>query len=470
MRDAEGIAASFRALVGADAVVTDPAAMAPYLTDWRGMFTGRAACVLRPRNTAEVSAILRHCDGAGIAVVPQGGNTGLAGGATPDAGGLQVVLSLSRMAAIRDIDPTGLSVEVEAGAILQTVREAVAGAGRLLPVSIAAEGSATIGGIVSTNAGGVNVLRYGMTRDLVLGLEVVLADGTVVNGLRRLRKDNAGQDWKQLFIGTEGSLGIVTAAVLRLVPRPTRRMVALISVPELPAALTLFDHALSTIGEALSAFELISAPSLDLVARHFSLTPPVAGGEWYLLIEAASTLPGLHAAAEALMEHAFTEGWASDGVIAASEAQADGLWALREHVTEAEAREGRSIKHDVSVPLRAMPRFLSRFAAELARIAPEARPNIFGHLGDGNLHVNVLLPPDCAAEPVMRAVHDLVAGEGGSISAEHGLGQYRLGEWERLRPAPERALVTRVKRALDPRGVLNPGKAVPVPDGKDAQK
>lgn len=455
------------AILGPKGLIADPAAMAPYVTDWRRIFHGRALCVARPGSTAEVAAVVRACAAHGAAVVPQGGNTGLAGGATPDASGAQVVLGLGRMTRIRDIDPTGLTVEVEAGAILQTVRTEVEGRGRLLPVAIAAEGSATIGGIIATNAGGVNVLRYGMTRDLVLGLEVVLADGRIVNGLRRLRKDNAGQDWKQLFIGTEGSLGIVTAAVLRLVPRPLHRMVALIAVPDVGAAITLFDRALTTIGDTLAAFELISATSLALVEKHAQLVSPVTGGAWYLLVEASSTLPGLREAAEGLLEAAFEEGWASDGVVAESEAQAAALWALREHVTEAEAREGRSLKHDISVPLNAMAAFLDAFVERLAGIDPAARPNVFGHLGDGNLHVNILLGARSDSEAIMRAVHDLAVGMGGSISAEHGLGQYRLGEWRRLKPLPEQALVGRIKRALDPDGRLNPGKAVPpAPTGK----
>ena len=454
-------------ILGPKGLITDPADMAGYLRDWRGLFHGRALCVARPVTTEEVAAVVRACAAQGIAMVPQGGNTGLAGGATPDDSGQQVLLCLGRMTAIREIDPTSLTLEVEAGAILQTVRLAVEHRGRLLPIAIASEGSATIGGVIATNAGGVNVLRYGMTRDLVLGLEVVLADGSIVSGLRRLRKDNAGPDWKQMFIGTEGALGIITAAVFRLVPRPTHRMVALIAVPDVPAAIAIFDRAMTDIGDTLTAFELISGASLDLVARHCGLTAPVSGGEWYLLIEAGSTLPGLREAAGGLLEDAFGEGWATDGVIAESEAQAASLWALREHVTEAESRAGRSAKHDVSVPLAGMAGFLDDFTAGLAALDAEARPNVFGHLGDGNLHVNILLGPASQATPIMRMVHDLVVAAGGSISAEHGLGQYRLEEWQRLRPKAEQVLVGRIKRALDPKGMLNPGKAIPGQDKKD---
>lgn len=461
MTDPKAFLADLRAVAARGTVITDPDLMAGYLTDWRHMFSGQALAVLRPRDSNEVAAIMRICAAAGVAVVPQGGNTGLAGGATPAGARPQVVLSLSRMNAIRAIDPVGLCLEVEAGAILQTVREAVAAKGRMLPVAIAAEGSATIGGIIATNAGGVNVLRYGMTRDLVLGLEVVLADGTIVSALRPLRKDNAAQHWKQLFIGSEGSLGIVTAAVLRLLPQMAHRSVALVSVPDIETALTLFSHAQTALGDALTSFELMEAATLDRVKTHFGLVAPIAAGAWYLLIEAGSTLPGLSEATEKMLEKAFEQGWATDGVVAASEAQADALWALRERITEAEAKTGPSLKHDVSLPLGAFPAFLGRLGADLARICPGAQPNIFGHLGDGNLHVNVILPKGAPGDAVMRLVHDLVHAHQGSISAEHGLGQYRVAEWERLTAAPEQALVGRIKAALDPQGLLNPGKAVP---------
>ena len=447
-------------IVGAGAIITDGPDLEPFSIDWRRLFPGRPACVVRPSSTGQVAEIVRACRAAGAALVPQGGNTGLAGGAVPDASGTQVVLSLTRMAAIREVDPVGMTLEAEAGCILKLAQDAAAAAGRLLPISLAAEGSATLGGVIAANAGGVNVLRYGMTRSLVLGLEVVLPDGSVLNGLRRLRKDNAGYDWKQLFIGSEGTLGIVTAAVLRLLPRPKHTVTALLSVQDPDAALRLLELAQDELGDQVSAFELISRTSLELVARHAGLKPPIAEGEWFVLIEAASSLAGLREAAEAMLGFAFERAIARDGVIADSGAQAAQLWALREHVTESEAREGQSVKHDVSVPLPSVPAFLAAAGRALAAGAPGARVNAFGHLGDGNIHYNVLVGPGHEAGAVNRMVHDVVAAHGGSISAEHGIGQYRVGELERYRSGPEMDLARTLKRALDPAGILNPGKVI----------
>ncbi|MBB3017983.1 FAD/FMN-containing dehydrogenase [Microvirga lupini] len=447
-------------LVGSAGVVTNASDLEPYAVDWRKLFPGKPACVVRPTSTEQVAGIVQICRESGTAIVPQGGNTGLAGGAVPDPSGTQVVLSLNRMAAIRHVDPVGLTIEAEAGCILKVAQDAAAAAGRLLPISLAAEGSATIGGVVAANAGGVNVLRYGMTRSLVLGLEVVLPDGTVANGLRRLRKDNAGYDWKQLFIGSEGTLGIVTAAVLRLLPRPKHAATALLSVADPAAALRLLALAQDELGDQISAFELISATSMQLVARHAGLKAPIAEGEWFVLIEAASSLAGLREAAETMLGAAFEQGIALDGVIAESGAQAAQLWALREHVTESEAREGKSVKHDVSVPLTDVPRFLSEAGEALAAGAPGTRVNAFGHLGDGNIHYNVLVGADHDAGVVNRIVHDVVAAFGGSISAEHGIGQYRVGELARYRPSTEMELARTIKRALDPDNRLNPGKVL----------
>lgn len=449
-------------IVGKPYVLTDVADIAPYVTDWKGGSTGTPACVVRPATTSEVAAIVKAGREYGAAIVPQGGNTGLAAGAVPDGSGTQIVLSLTRMHAIRVIDPLGMTVEVEAGAILQTVRENVALNGCLLPISIAAEGSATIGGVVSTNAGGINVLRYGMTRDLTLGLEVVLADGSVVSGLKHLRKDNAGYDWKQYFIGSEGTLGIVTAAVMRLVPVPRHSVTALVSVPDLASALLLFQLAQREIGEALSTLELISGASLELVERHMGLKSPIAGGSWFLLIEAACNLSGLREAAETLLETAFENEWVLDGVVAKSGAQARQLWALRENVTEAEARQGPSVKHDISVPLPAMASFLDEAAIAIAAAAPGTGLNLFGHLGDGNLHYNVLVGPHHDIVAINRAVHDTVIAHGGSISAEHGLGRYRVDEWARTTPLADQWLARQIKTALDPHNQLNPGIMLPV--------
>ncbi|MFC0219499.1 FAD-binding oxidoreductase [Pseudochelatococcus lubricantis] len=450
------------AIAGPGAVLTDAADMEPYAVDWRRMFFGTPLCVVRPAATQEVADIVRACARHGAAVVPQGGNTGLAGGATPDGSGGEVVLSLQRMACIRALDPVGMTMEVEAGAILQTVREAALEQGRMFPTGIGAEGSATIGGIVSTNAGGVNVLRYGMTRALVLGLEVVLADGTVVNGLRRLRKDNAGYDWKQLFIGSEGTLGIVTAAVLRLVPAPQHSVTAFIAVPDIDAALAFYSLAQSRIGDTLSAFELISATSVGLQEKHFGLKSPASGGQWFILLEGASSLAGIGEAVESLLAEAFESGLAVDGVAAASQQQARALWEIRERITEAEGREGRSVKHDISVPVTAIPAFLTDAGKALEELSPALRLNVFGHLGDGNLHYNVIMagPGDDGAA-INRTVHDAVLRHGGSISAEHGLGQYRVGEWLRTKTPAEQALSAALKQTLDPAGLLNPGKVLP---------
>jgi FAD/FMN-containing dehydrogenase len=462
MSDGSTLLDTLRSICGNAAVLTggDTAA---YATDWRDMFHGTPLCVVRPASTNEVVGCVAACAEAGAGIVPQGGNTGLAGGATPDASGTQVTIALDRMTAIRRIDPIGMTVEVEAGAILQAVKDAAKDKNRLLPISLAAEGSARIGGLIATNAGGVDVLRYGMTRGLVLGLEVALPDGQILSRLRHLRKDNAGYDLKQLFIGTEGTLGIVTAAVLRLVPLLRHRATALIAVPDIAAAMRLYERAQSEIGEALSAFELISGDGLKLVAEHMGKDAPVSG-DWVLLIEAGSSLPGLREAAEALLEAAFEEGWATDGVLAESEAQAETLWQLREALTEAEGKAGGAIKHDISVPITAIDEFLHDAGKMLRSIATDARLNVFGHLGDGNLHYNVMNVAKENTGRVNAAVHDVVARHDGSISAEHGLGQYRVAEWARLAGATEHDLTRRIKDALDPAGIMNPGKLVPPHD------
>jgi len=445
-------------ILDARGLLTAPEDTAPFLVDWRGLFRGQALAVVQPRTTAEVAAVVRLCADAGVGVVPQGGNTGLAGGAVPTGSAAQVVLSLARMNAIRSLDRVGMLMEVEAGCILQTAQEAALAVHRLLPISLAAEGTAQVGGVIATNAGGINVLRYGMTRQLVLGLEVVLADGTVVEGLRHLRKDNAGYDWKQVFIGSEGTLGLITAAVLRLVPAPRHRVTALLAVPSAQAALDLLGRAQDEIGDQISAFELISATAFDLVARQCDLRVPLAPSPWYVLLQADSHLEGIADCVETMLGDALETGEASDGVVAASQAQARQLWALREHITEAELRQGESVKHDVSVPIAAIPEFLAQAKAALAAAHPGTTANVFGHAGDGNLHFNVLIPSGTDPHGVNRTVHDLVAQHGGSISAEHGIGQYRVGDLARYKSPAEYALMGCLKAALDPDGRLNPGK------------
>ena len=450
-----------RTLLGAAGVLAAESDVAPYATDWRGLFHGRPLCVVLPRSTAEVAAVVRACAEAGHAVVPQGGNTGLSGGATPDGSGRQVVLCLNRMNAIRAIDTAGETMEVEAGCILQVAQEAAQAQGLLLPVSLAAEGSARIGGIVSTNAGGTNVLRYGMARSRVLGLEVVLADGTVVEGMRALRKDNAGYDWKQWFIGTEGTLGIVTAAVLQLAPLPRHVTTAWLTLPSAEAAIRVLRTARQELGEALSGFELMSGAAIGRVQQHLGLRPPLPPAPWHLLLEASASLGGLREATEAALGRALEAGDASDCVLAESEQQAAALWKLRESLTEAEARTGKSMKHDVSVPVSAIPAFLAAADPAVLAAFPGVQVNAFGHAGDGNIHYNVILAPGTDPAALNTLVHDLVVRFGGSISAEHGLGQYRVDEAVRTRRPAEIALARRVREALDPQWVLNPGKVLP---------
>lgn len=452
--------APLRERLGPAGLLTDPQDCESYAIDWRRLFPGKPLAVARPTNTADVAALVAYCHAEGIAIVPQSGNTGMAGGAVPDQSGEQLILSLARMNAIRAIDPIGMTLEAEAGVILKTAQDAALAKGRLLPVSLAAEGSAMIGGLIATNAGGLNVLRYGMTRSLVLGLEVVLADGTIINGLRHLRKDNAGYDWKQWFIGSEGTLGIVTAAVLRLLPQPKDKVTALLSVPNPQAALDLLGCVQDELGDNVSACELMAGFSLGLVEKHFGIRRPIEDGEWFVLVEAASTLSGLRDATEAALTRALEKGYALDGIVAESGRQAADLWQLRERITESEAKEGKSVKHDVSVPIPSIPAFLIEADAALKRLLPGVRVNCFGHLGDGNLHYNVIIDGHDPAA-VNRAVHDVVQHFGGSISAEHGIGQYRVAELDRRRAKAEQNLAYRIKDALDPHYLLNPGKVLP---------
>lgn len=449
-----------RALLGESGVLTDPADTSAYTKDWKHTVEGSAACVVRPRSAGEVASVVRLASAANVSVIPQGGNTGLAAGAIPDPSGTQIVLTLSRMNAIRKLDPVGMTVEVEAGCIVQAVQDAARAAGRILPVAFAAEGSAQIGGIVSTNAGGSNVLRYGMTRQLVLGLEVVRPDGTILNGLRHLRKDNAGYDWKQLYIGSEGTLGIVTAAVLRLMPQPKFVVTSLLSVADPRAALDLLKQMQDGIGDVITAFELISPYSISIVEKHFGLKCPVAGEGWMVLLEASASVPGLREGVDEALAKVLESGIATDGTVAESETQAAQIWALRERITEAELKEGKSVKHDVSVPIPSVPGFLREAEEKLRASIPGAKINAFGHLGDGNIHFNVVVPPVTDAKVVNRLVHDIVALHEGSISAEHGIGSYRVDELERYRSESELVLMKQIKNALDPGGLLNPGKVI----------
>jgi len=463
--------ARLRTIVGAANVLEAEADMAPFLSDWRGRYYGRARAVVRPGDTAEVAAVVAACAQAGVAMVPQGGNTGLCGGATPLVDGAAVVISLARMNRIRALDADNDTLTVEAGCTLAAVQEAAQAAGRLFPLSLASEGSCLIGGNLSTNAGGVQVLRYGNTRELVLGLEVVLPDGRVWDGLRGLRKDNTGYDLKQLFIGAEGTLGIVTAAVLKLFPAIRSRATAWVAVPDPRAAVRLLGMLRAACGERVSAFEIVGRTALGLVLQHIpGARDPLAGAPaWSVLVELSDpdVDAPLDAQLQAVLGEACAQGLAADATMAASAAQAQALWALREDISEAQRIEGVSIKHDVSVPVSRIPEFLERAGAALAARWPDVRVVAFGHIGDGNLHYNLSKPAadDNAAfiartAEVNRIVHDLVCELGGSISAEHGLGQLKREEVLRYKPALEMELMRRVKQAFDPAGLMNPGKVL----------
>jgi FAD/FMN-containing dehydrogenase len=450
--------ARLAAICGPGGLLVDAADVAPFVTDWRGVFAGTALAVARPDTTPAVAQCVRACADAGVAVVPQGGNTGLAAGATPIGLDQAVVLSLSRMRRIRALDALGFTISVDAGCVLADVQTAAEEAGRFFPLSLAAQGSAQIGGLISTNAGGTAVLRYGSMRALVLGLEVVLPDGSVADGMRALRKDNAGYDWKQLFIGSEGTLGIVTGAVLRVFARPAHQVTALLAVASARDAIEAFGDVQEALGESLVGCELFSDRAVDLrLAHEPQLVRPIAAQPWYLLVEAASSLPGLREGAEAALALALDRGHAVDCVLAESSSQAHSLWGWRETITENERQAGPSAKHDVSVPISAIPAFLERATGEVELKHSGARVLAFGHVGDGNLHFNVLLGAGQSAGEINRTVHAIVAQFAGSITAEHGIGRYRAGELSEHRSATEMALMRAVKHAIDPHDVMNPG-------------
>jgi FAD/FMN-containing dehydrogenase len=459
-----------RAIVGATHVLTDLADVAPYCTDWRGRYTGNALCVVLPGSTEEVAAVVRACADAGIAIVPQGGNTGLCGGATPVGG--EVVVNLRRLNRIRAVDADNNSITVEAGCTLHAVQEAAREADRLFPLSLAAEGSATIGGNLATNAGGVQVLRYGNARELTLGLEVVLADGRIWNGLRGLRKDNTGYDLKHLFIGAEGTLGLITAATLKLFPRPRAQATAWVAVPDPGAAVRLLGRLRDAAGDNVTAFEIVGRPALELVLKHIpDARDPLAGKPaWQLLVELSGSSDAgadLSATLEQALQQAAEAGILDDAVVAGSEAQTAALWALRENVSEAQKIEGVSIKHDIAVPVSRIAGFIARADTAVRAAFPGVRIVCFGHIGDGNLHYNQSRPDAqsnaefiAQTEAVNRIVHDLVHELGGSISAEHGLGQLKRDEVLRYKSETEMDLMRAVKQALDPRGRMNPGKVL----------
>jgi FAD/FMN-containing dehydrogenase len=445
------------AVVGEKNVLAGERDAAPYLVDWRKQFRGPAACVVRPATTAEAADTVRLCAQAGVAIVPQGGNTGLVGGSVPTGARAEIVLSLARMNRIRALDTLNDTVTAEAGCVLADLQRAADEAGRLFALSLAAEGSCQIGGNLSTNAGGVNVLRYGNARDQVLGLEAVLPDGRVWDGLRGLRKDNTGYDLKQLFIGAEGTLGVITAAVLKLHPKPTASVTAWIEVRDASAAVALLSHLRESCGGRISAFELLSRNCIDAVRAHRpQACDPLPRAAWAVLVQLDDS--GTDAALHDLLQAALSGEAAHDAVVAKNAAESKALWAFRETVPEAQFT---NVKHDISVPVSRIPEFVARAGAALSRAFPGEPVYCFGHVGDGNLHYNVGRPALVARrEEVGRIVYEAVDALGGSISAEHGLGQLKRDEIARHKPAIELELMRAVKRALDPQGLMNPGKVV----------
>jgi FAD/FMN-containing dehydrogenase len=461
---------ALRTIVGAGNVLVD-GDLSAYEIDWRKRYRGQALAVVRPGSTAEVAAVVRLCNEHGLAIVAQGGNTGLVGASVPDASGTQLLLNLTRLNKIRAIDAANLTMTVEAGCVLQSVQEAAANAGLLFPLSLAAEGSCTIGGNLATNAGGTQVLRFGNARELCLGVEVVTAAGEIWNGLTGLRKDNTGYDLRDLFVGSEGTLGLITAATLKLFPQPVAVTTALAALPSLDAAVELLQLARARLGAALTGFEVMGEYALGLVRKHFPQLPqPLPPAPWTVLLEQSDSEAETHAQAlfEALLETALERGLISDAAVASSLEQSNAMWHLRESIPLAQSVEGPNIKHDIALPVSAIPRFVADTDAALLRAFPGVRLVDFGHLGDGNLHYNVQAPADSDAasflveheHAVNTLVYDALAPFGGSISAEHGIGALKRGELAQRKSPVALALMRSIKSALDPRGLLNPGRVL----------
>jgi FAD/FMN-containing dehydrogenase len=461
---------ALREAVGADHVITD-GDLSGWELDWRKRFRGKALAVVRPADAAQVAAVMRACASHRTALVPQGGNTGLVGGSVPDTSGSQVLLNLGRLNRIRSIDKANLTLTAEAGCVLQTVQEAAGAQGLLFPLSLAAEGSCTIGGNLATNAGGTQVLRYGNARELCLGLEVVTAAGELWDGLSGLRKDNTGYDLRDLFIGSEGTLGIITAATLKLFPQPAAEMTALAACDSMEQCVQLLGLAQTRLGAGLTGFEVMGRFALDLVARHFPQLPkPLPGAAWTVLLEQSDGEGEQHARAlfEALLEQALEDGLISDAVVAESVAQSHALWHLRESIPLAQAEEGLNIKHDIALPVSRIPAFVQEADAALLQRFPGARLVNFGHLGDGNLHYNLQAPEGVVADEFLAAhelavnalVYDAVQTHGGSFSAEHGIGSLKREELAERKSPVALGLMRAIKQALDPHQLLNPGKLI----------
>lgn len=456
-----------KSIVGETGWSNDAAELEPHLTEWRGRLHGKALIMVSPCTTDQVAAVIKSCARDGVSVVPQGGNTGLCGGAIPDDSGDQVLLSLSRLNSIRNIDANDFSIVAEAGCVLSDVQKAARGVRRFFPLSLAAEGSCQIGGNLSTNAGGINVIRYGTARQQALGLEVVLADGTVWDGLRSLRKDTAGYDMKQVFLGSEGTLGVITAATLKLYPEPGETATVLVALPSANSAVQLLARLRRQLSDRILAFELISDRCLRIVRRHIPDAATSFGDEypWFVLFEAVAG--DQNALIEDALASAANDALVCDAIIAKSGAESEQLWRMRHAISEAQKYEGANLKHDISVPIGRIGDFLSKGEALIDRLMPEARLVAFGHVGDGNLHYNIAQPPHADSDDFLasgvaltEAIYDIVDELGGSISAEHGIGVLKKSYLERYRGGAEIELMRTMKTALDPQNILNPGKVI----------
>jgi FAD/FMN-containing dehydrogenase len=467
----DGLLAALRAQVGAQHVLTE-GDLSPYVLDWRRRWHGRARAVVRPGSTEEVAAVVRWCAVHRVSLVPQGGNTGLVGGGVPDDSGTQIVLKLDRLNRIRAIDAANLTITADAGCVLQAAQDAARAQGLLLPLSLAAEGSCTLGGNLATNAGGTQVLRYGNARELCLGLEVVTPQGEVWQGLSGLRKDNTGYDLRDLYIGSEGTLGIITAAVLKLYPQPAARMTALASCATLAQCVELLKLAQARAAASLTGFEVMGDFALTLVRRHYpQLAMPLPPAPWTVLLELSDDESEAHAQTlfESLLETALARGVITDAAVATSIAQSQAIWQVRESISLAQAQEGLNIKHDIALPVSSIPEFVTQTSETIARHAPGARLVTFGHLGDGNLHYNVQAPEGGDAtgflndmEPAInRIVYDAAQARGGSFSAEHGVGRLKLVDMAERKSPVALGLMRAVKKALDPHGIMNPGRVLP---------